>query len=606
MQRNDWSTYNGPGAEYFQRTEYQLPIDEDPLEPLNRVFVGMNEAVAIWVAGPLSAGWRFLVPQVARDALVRAADNIEFPRRGVNHLLQGRPEKAGIEGQRFLINSTLGVLGLFDASTKRGLQPADTDTGETFARWGWQPSAYMTLPTGMPGTVRDVAGGLVDTVLDPAFYFFPALPIKGAIVGSERLPSYTRFIATSADPYARMRLIWTVSRAVLDTPPPVTPDDSAETQTLENATMTLQDPWFPYAAQRRRVGIDQTGRKLPYDIWMQEAPAPLVFVLPGLGGHRRSTSVVALAEMLFIGGYSVATISSAMNFEFMRNAATVTVPGFAPADARDVHAALTAVWRDLARTYKNRFTKRMLVGMSMGGTHAMYMAATEGNEERIDFEAYVAINPPVQLRYAAEQLDAFFNTPLRFPEEERDERVLHALKKGLPLAAGDAMNDISFSQDEARFLIGLSYRLALHDAIWVSQGLHDSGVLKTPREPLQQWAAGQEILDYSMMEYAFAFLLPYFASHDEQITTEEQLFARADLRSVAGALRTNPKAGVVCNANDFLLSPEDLTWLREVFSEGRLTVHPDGGHLGNLHKTGVQESIRAMLAHLAARGRDYP
>jgi ABC-type transporter lipoprotein component MlaA/pimeloyl-ACP methyl ester carboxylesterase len=579
-------------------------LDEDPLEPLNRVFVGLNEAVAIWVADPLSAGWRFLVPQVARDALVRAADNIEFPRRGINHLLQGRTEKAGIESQRFLVNSTLGVFGLFDAATKRGLEQENTDTGTTFALWGWQPSPYMTLPLGMPGTARDFVGGLLDTVLDPAFYFFPALPIKGAIVGSEHLPSYTRFIATSADPYARMRLLWTVRRAIQDTPPLVIPEDGAETQSLANATMTLHDPWFPYAAQTRAVKINHTGRKLPYDIWMQEAPSPLVFILPGLSGHRQSIAVMTLAEMLFTNGYSVATISSAMNFEFMQNAATVPVPGFAPADARDVHAALTAVWRDLARTYNGRFTKRMLVGMSMGGTHAMEIAAIEDIEERVDFDAYVAINPPVQLRYAAEQLDAFFNTPLQFPEEERDERVLHALKKGLPLVAGGAPNDTPFSRDEARFLIGLSYRLALHDAIWVSEGRHDSGVLKTPREPLQQWAAGQEILDYSMMEYAFAFLLPYFASHDEQITTEEQLFARADLRTIGGRLRANQRAGVVCNANDFLLSPEDLSWLREVFSEGRLIVHPDGGHLGNLQKTGVEESIRAMLAHLGARVRN--
>lgn len=626
VQRKDWSTYDGPGAEYFHREEYELPYNPDPLEPMNRVFVGINFGVVVAIVDPLATGWRFLVPRPARTSLVNASYNIEYPKRAVNHLLQGNDQKARSESERFGLNSTVGALGLGDPAGARGLSPATTDTGMTLNRWGWRDSAYLTFPFGTPGTVRDVLGRIGDTLLDPTTYFFPLGLAKSFVVVSERVSDYARFAQTSQDFYDGSRRIWTASRRIVDdhasndAGPEADPDvagsetdpaasepagGDAALQTIRYSGFTFDDPWFPYEARTRTALISSTGRKLPYDCYLQPIRSPVVFVVPGFGGHRRSKQVTAVVEMLYRGGHAVVVISSPTNFEFMRNAATLTVPGFLPEDSRDVHEALDAVWRDFYERYGGRVYKRMLVGTSLGGAYVLSIAAAEGSRDFVDFSVYVAIDPPVQLRNAAEVLDAYYNTPLTYSPEERQDRVAAALQKVIALDAPERRSgtfEPRLKPHEARFLIGLYYRLALLDVIWVSQERLDMGILKTERRPLQRAAASQEMLDYSLMEYAYALLLPQMLQRGV-VSSDDDLFAQSDLRALDARLRQNAKARVVCNANDILLIDSDLAWLRDVFGPVRLIVHDNGGHMGNLDDPDVRASILGLLDEPLSNGQ---
>lgn len=665
VKRNDWSAYDGPGAEYFQREEYELPYDPDPLEPLNRIAAGINFGVMVAIIDPLATGWRFLVPQPARTSLVNASHNIEYPRRVVNHLLQEDEAKAKTESDRFAANTTVGVLGLRDVAAERGVRPASTDSGMTLNRWGWRSSTYLTLPFGTPGTVRDMLGGVGDALLDPTTYLFPLGPAKGFVQLSESVAEYKRFALTSPDFYDRGRRLWTARRWIVEARPagsagstgpnegelvsdgdtdgassadaptdraiddarsdanrPVDAAPGAEpaapetqpapedvdavaldpaVQTMQYARFTFDDPWFPYEARTHAAHVSATGRKLPYDCYLRQSRSPVVFVVPGFGGHRQSKQVTALNELLYRGGHSVVAISSPTHPEFMQNAATLSVPGFLPEDSLDVHRALDAVWRDFYKRYGGRVYKRMLVGTSLGGAQVLSIAAAEARSDLVDFAAYLAINPPVQLHYAAEILDAYYNTPLMYPPAERDDRVATALQKAVALEIPRRQNlstTAPLSPDEARFLIGLYYRLALHDVIWFSQERLDMGVLKTERRPLQRAAASQEILDFSVMEYAYAFLLPQKLKRDVGVSSADDLFAASDLRSLEAALRRNPKARVVCAANDILLSAEDIDWLRDVFGAERLAIDASGGHMGNLCDDATAESILRLLDDL--------
>lgn len=610
VQRNDWSSYAGPGAEYFQREEFELPFDDDPLEPLNRVFAGINLGVMVAIVDPLATGWRFLMPQPVRTALVNASNNIEYPRRGVNHLLQGDIAKANSETRRFGLNTTVGVLGLGDPAGARGLAPAYTDTGMTFNRWGWRQSAYCTLPFGTPGTVRDVVGSVGDVLLDPTTYLFPLGPVKGFVLISETVSDYKRFALTSLDFYDRTRRLWTARRWILPERPPSEPasasqpadpervESDAAVQTVRYAGFSASDPWFPFRARTHAAHVDVTGRRLPYDCYLQPIRSPVAFVVPGFGGHRQSGQVIGLVELLYRGGYAVVVISSPTHVEFMRNAASLTVPGFLPEDSRDVRAALESVGRDFDRRYGGRVHRRVLVGTSLGGACVLSIAAAAGTPDALDFDAYLAIHPPVQLRHAAEILDACYNTPLSHPPEQRDDRVAAVLQKAISLEIPRRRTGTTggpLDPDEARFLIGLYYRLALHDVIWVSQERLDMGVLKTERRPMQRAPASQEILDFSIMEYAYAFLLPQMLKRDVGVQSADDLFARSDLRFLETQLRQQPDARVVCNANDILLSAEDVAWLRGVFGADRLIVHADGGHMGNLDDPNVGDSILRLL-----------
>ena len=124
------------------------------------------------------------------------------------------------------------------------------------------------------------------------------------------------------------------------------------------------------------------------------------------------------------------------------------------------------------------------------------------------------------------------------------------------------------------------------------------GVLKTPRDRFRRAPASREILEFSYMEYLYAFALPYYEQRNPEITGAEALFARADLRSIAPALRSNGKVRVFSNENDFLMTPEDIEWLTGLLGAENVTFYPRGGHMGNLHEPEVQRDVIGALEDL--------
>lgn len=600
VQRRDWSTYTGPGAEHFQKAEVD-PLDfTDPIEPFNRVSNGFNNAF-VGAIKPVAHGYRVIVPKPLRDAVTRFGRNLLYPRRVLANLLQKHYEQAGNETKRFLLNSTVGVLGLFDvAKTRWGIEPSEEDFGQVLAWAGWQNSRYVCLPLYGPSTGRDTVGLVPDTVTDPASYYFPTRPILSFNEAAEYVDSFVRFARTTYDTYALLRLYWLLNRNRSITNYKFDEESGPAVQTLQALFLTYREPTFPEKLHRRRVHLGATGKELPYTYLLQPGgAAPIVFILPGMGAHRESTQALAIAELVYRNGYSFAIISSAFNWEFMRNASTAAVPGHGPADAHDSHIALDAVAGDLELRYPGRLGSRALLGYSMGAFHAFYIAAEEQDRDSalIKFDRFVTLDAPVRLAHGAKQLDAFFNTPLLFPDEERAGRMRAILSKGLQLGRGQFQPDrpIPFTETEARFLVGLSFRLTLQSVIYDSQERQDMGVLLTERHVLSRGAAYEEIFDYSMMEYAYAFVIPYYLERNPEIGGPEEVFALNDLRSIEGALRRSGKIRHVANHDDFLISEDDIRWLTQTLGEANTTFLPRGGHLGNLFKPEVQQQVLRAL-----------
>jgi len=128
---------------------------------------------------------------------------------------------------------------------------------------------------------------------------------------------------------------------------------------------------------------------------------------------------------------------------------------------------------------------------------------------------------------------------------------------------------------------------------------NDTGVLKTPRSWFRRSGASREILEFSFIEYFYAFAFPYFSENDPEIQSEEDLFARADLHDIAPLLRAKAdKIRVFANQNDFLITSEDVTWLTNLLGEQRVTFYPGGGHMGNLHVKEVQNDLMDSLQDL--------
>lgn len=142
----------------------------DPLERGNRVVLGFNELVDHWALGPVSDAYGYVMPDAGARAVRRMFRNLTEPISFANHMLQFHPDGAGRSFVRFVLNSTVGVAGLFDVANKLGMAPAPTDFGGTLYRYGAPAGPYLVLPLMGPTTARDTVGNLVDSSVEPQSY----------------------------------------------------------------------------------------------------------------------------------------------------------------------------------------------------------------------------------------------------------------------------------------------------------------------------------------------------------------------------------------------------------------------------------------------------
>lgn len=144
-----------------------LPANQDPWENYNRRVHAFNLVFDDAIAQPVARGYAKVVPQPVRRGVDNFFENLGAPLTLVNLMLQGRAKEAWDTLGRFLMNTTLGVGGLFDPASRAGVARHDADFGQTFAIWGWRRSRYFELPFLGPRTLRDAFGMPADMQLSP-------------------------------------------------------------------------------------------------------------------------------------------------------------------------------------------------------------------------------------------------------------------------------------------------------------------------------------------------------------------------------------------------------------------------------------------------------
>jgi phospholipid-binding lipoprotein MlaA len=215
--------------------EARLTYDEanDPLEPMNRSIFAMNTLFDDVILEPTAKLYRLWGPPDIRDGISNFVSNWREPVTFVNDALQAQPKRAGTSVSRFLINSTFGLLGIFDTATKWGIEHHSEDFGETFAVWGLPDGPYLMLPFLGPSNARDFSGFIVDFFFDPVslwlqhknwtYVRYGRLALRGLIYREENLEtlddlskSSTDFYATIRSSYSQLRL-YEINNGDLDT-----------------------------------------------------------------------------------------------------------------------------------------------------------------------------------------------------------------------------------------------------------------------------------------------------------------------------------------------------------------------------------------------------
>ena len=139
----------------------------DPLEPLNRGIYTFNDAVDRAVVKPLAQGYRAVLPQVVQTGISNFFSNLDDITVILNNLLQLKIPQAVSDTGRFVINSTIGLLGFIDVATHLGLEKHNEDFGQTLGYWGIGNGPYLVLPFLGPSSLRDGIGRWVDARTDP-------------------------------------------------------------------------------------------------------------------------------------------------------------------------------------------------------------------------------------------------------------------------------------------------------------------------------------------------------------------------------------------------------------------------------------------------------
>jgi phospholipid-binding lipoprotein MlaA len=139
----------------------------DPLEPMNRAIFRFNDTVDRAVLEPVARGYRYVTPEPVRGSVRNFLGNLRSPVIFANDLLQGEGERAGVTLSRFMINTSLGLAGLFDVAGPLGYQQHEEDFGQTLGSYGLKPGAYLMLPFLGPSNVRDAGGRVGDYFIDP-------------------------------------------------------------------------------------------------------------------------------------------------------------------------------------------------------------------------------------------------------------------------------------------------------------------------------------------------------------------------------------------------------------------------------------------------------
>lgn len=142
-------------------------VDRDPFEAWNRPVHNFNETMDVYILKPVARGYRAITPRPVERAVANFFDNLTLPLSIVGSLLQLDSERTLKETGRFVVNSTVGIAGLFDPATPLGLEPQQKDIGQALESWGMTDSPYLVLPFLGPMTLVQIPDRIVYPLIGP-------------------------------------------------------------------------------------------------------------------------------------------------------------------------------------------------------------------------------------------------------------------------------------------------------------------------------------------------------------------------------------------------------------------------------------------------------
>ncbi len=372
---------------------------------------------------------------------------------------------------------------------------------------------------------------------------------------------------------------------ILGTPPQMMPELPGEVPSKELVLEPIPD------LKKSDVFFYDSGLRCTFA--HQDHKAPLVFLIAGTGSNHKSKKLVTMTKYFHKNGYHVITMASPTHPNFIINASHSHVPGDLAEDAADLYWAMQMAWNKVKDDIE--VSDFYLVGYSLGGTQAAFVAKVDEERKGFNFRKVFMINPAVNLYDSVNRIEALLEKTPEGPKRVNAffNRMMGKFVEFYKLGDyvdvnGEFLYEVYkhgvLTPEEGGGIIGVAFRLASGAMIFTSDVMTNGGYVVPKNKVLK---ASDSLRDYgrvcnhlSFLDYFNEYFYPHFQKQRPGLT-KQALIDSLSLKSIEGYLKGNPKFTAVTNENDFILSPADRDYLRQLFGDNT-KIYPVGGHLGTL------------------------
>jgi hypothetical protein len=325
-------------------------------------------------------------------------------------------------------------------------------------------------------------------------------------------------------------------------------------------------------------------------LYRQTRPAPLLFVLAGLGSNSYFGVGSYLASLFYREGFHVVTLPSPMSWNFALSASRSGVPGYAPEDARDLYVLMQKILAVLKSRYDLQSTSINFIGVSLGALEGAHLSVIDADEGKIGIDKYLLINPPLNLAYAITTIDKWGALGKNFGPDKSQEIIGKAL--AIIESFSDVQRDdpavfdrlvqqfVDFTTEEIQFLIGENLQSQLPELIYATQVIYDQGVFTAPKDEMRKRL--DEAKRFTFADYDRLIALPRWQKQLGDPQADAYTFIqRGSLAYIVDQLQRNPRVHIMHNADDILTGRKSIESLKETLGD-KMTLYPYGGHLGSI------------------------
>lgn len=334
--------------------------------------------------------------------------------------------------------------------------------------------------------------------------------------------------------------------------------------------------------------------KMRYRLARQSGAAPLIFIIAGTGAHYASGTPEYLKKLFYGAGYHVVQLSSPTSYDFMTAASRFATPGITRDDAEDLYRAMQAVRAQHPRLKVSEFH---LTGYSLGALQAAFVSELDETRRSFNFKRVLLLNPPVNLYTSVSNLDRMVQTRVKGIDNSTTfyELVLNKLTRYFQAKGYVDINDAllydiqnsreKLSDEQMAMLIGAVFRFSSADIAFTSDLINRRGLITPINYPIKEGTSltpfFKRALQCNFDCYLTEQLIPMWRARTDGGSLA-QLIEQVSLYALTDYLKSSSKIAVMHNADDLILGPGDLGYLRSTFGD-RLTLYPLGGHCGNLN-----------------------